>query len=80
MVGPATPGRPGKGNDKSKVEGLVGLIQRNFPVPLPRAASEATRLAGAPVDHISAVARVTATEHEHEALPNRRYAASGSRS
>ena len=32
-------GRPGKGNDKGKVEGLVGLIRRNFLVPLPRAAS-----------------------------------------
>jgi transposase len=32
-------GRPGKGNDKGKVEGLVGLIRRNFLVPLPPAAS-----------------------------------------
>jgi transposase len=32
-------GRPGKGNDKGKVEGLVGLIRRNYLVPLPRAAS-----------------------------------------
>ena len=32
-------GRPGKGNDKGKVEGLVGLIRRNFLVPLPHAAS-----------------------------------------
>ncbi len=32
-------GRPGKGNDKGKVEGLVGYIRRNFLVPLPRAAS-----------------------------------------
>ena len=32
-------GRPGKGNDKGKVEGLVGLIRRNFLVPMPRAAS-----------------------------------------
>ncbi|MCX7380419.1 MAG: hypothetical protein NT133_03160 [Alphaproteobacteria bacterium] len=31
-------GRPGKGNDKGKVEGLVGLIRRNFLVPLPHAA------------------------------------------
>jgi hypothetical protein len=29
-------GRPGKGNDKGKVEGLVGLARRNFMVPLPR--------------------------------------------
>jgi transposase len=28
-------GRPGKGNDKGKVEGLVGLARRNFLVPLP---------------------------------------------
>src|SRR6516162_9407540 len=32
-------GRPGKGNDKGKVEGLVGYARRNFMVPLPRAAS-----------------------------------------
>jgi transposase len=32
-------GRPGKGNDKGKVEGLVGLIRRNYLVPMPRAAS-----------------------------------------
>lgn len=29
-------GRPGKGNDKGKVEGLVGYARRNFFVPLPR--------------------------------------------
>ena len=28
-------GRPGKGNDKSKVEGLVGYARRNFLVPIP---------------------------------------------
>src|SRR5215213_1299513 len=32
-------GRPGKGNDKGKVEGLVGLARRNYLVPLPHAAS-----------------------------------------
>jgi transposase len=32
-------GRPGKGNDKGKVEGLVGWIRRNYLVPMPRAAS-----------------------------------------
>ena len=32
-------GRPGKGNDKGKVEGLVGLIRRNFLVPVPHAES-----------------------------------------
>ncbi len=32
-------GRPGKGNDKGKVEGLVGFIRRNFLVPAPRAES-----------------------------------------
>ena len=32
-------GRPGKGNDKGKVEGLVGWIRRNYLVPVPRAAS-----------------------------------------
>ncbi len=29
-------GRPGKGNDKGKVEGLIGLARRNFMVPIPR--------------------------------------------
>ena len=29
-------GRPGKGNDKDKVEGLVGYCRRNFLVPMPR--------------------------------------------
>ena len=28
-------GRPGKGNDKGKVEGLVGYARRNFFVPIP---------------------------------------------
>ena len=32
-------GRPGKGNDKGKVEGLVGDVRRNFFVPIPRVAS-----------------------------------------
>jgi len=32
-------GRLGKGNDKGKVEGLVGYARRNFMVPIPRAAS-----------------------------------------
>ena len=32
-------GRPAKGNDKGKVEGLVGWIRRNHLVPMPRAAS-----------------------------------------
>jgi transposase len=32
-------GRPGKGNDKGKVEGLVGYARRNFMVPMPNAAS-----------------------------------------
>jgi transposase len=31
-------GRPGKGNDKGKVEGLVGFVRRNFMTPLPVAA------------------------------------------
>lgn len=29
-------GRPGKGNDKGNVEGLVGYARRNFMVPVPR--------------------------------------------
>ena len=32
-------GRPAKGNDKGKVEGLVGYARRNFMVPIPRFAS-----------------------------------------
>ncbi|MDA9949474.1 IS21 family transposase [Paracoccaceae bacterium] len=32
-------GRPGKGNDKGKVEGIVGYTRRNFMVPKPRFAS-----------------------------------------
>jgi transposase len=32
-------GRPGKGNDKGKVEGLVGYVRRNHMTPLPVAAS-----------------------------------------
>lgn len=32
-------GRPGKGNDKGSVEGLVGWARRNFMVPLPQFAS-----------------------------------------
>jgi transposase len=35
-------GRPGKGNDKGKVEGLVGFARRNSLVPVPQAASFAT--------------------------------------
>jgi transposase len=32
-------GRPAKGNDKGKVEGLVGYVRRNFMVPRPRFAT-----------------------------------------
>ena len=32
-------GRPGRGNDKGKVENLVGFTRRNFLVPVPRFAS-----------------------------------------
>ena len=32
-------GRPAKGNDKGKVEGMVGYARRNFMVPIPRFAS-----------------------------------------
>ena len=28
-------GRPGKGNDKDEVEGMVGYVRRNFLVPIP---------------------------------------------
>ena len=32
-------GRPGKGNDKGKVEGMVGYARHNFLVPVPRVES-----------------------------------------
>ena len=32
-------GRPGRGNDKGKVEGMVGYVRRNFLVPVPRVES-----------------------------------------
>jgi len=32
-------GRPAKGNDKGKVEGIVGYSRRNFMVPIPRVSS-----------------------------------------
>ena len=32
-------GRPGKGNDKGNVEGVVGYARRNFMTPRPRFAS-----------------------------------------
>ena len=32
-------GRPGKGNDKGKIENLFGFVRRNFMVPIPRVAS-----------------------------------------
>jgi transposase len=32
-------GRPGKGNDKGKVESTVGCVRRNFATPAPRAGS-----------------------------------------
>src|ERR1019366_7445943 len=34
-------GRPARGNDKGKVEGLVGYARRNFMVPIPSFASYA---------------------------------------
>ena len=41
-------GRPGKGNDKGKVEGMVGYVRRNFLVPAPRMESfEALNAPGA---------------------------------
>ncbi|MDE2420551.1 MAG: transposase [Gammaproteobacteria bacterium] len=32
-------GRPARGNDKGKVEGVVGYSRRNFMVPMPRVSS-----------------------------------------
>ena len=32
---PISSARPAKGNDESKVEGLVGYARRNFMVPIP---------------------------------------------
>ena len=44
-------GRPGKGNDKGSVEGLVGYARRNFMVPIPQFATWQTlqTRAGCPV-------------------------------
>ena len=42
-------GRPGKGNDKGTVEGLVGDARRNFFVPVPRVASWDALNAAGPV-------------------------------
>lgn len=39
-------GRPGKGNDKGKVEGLVGYARRNFLVPVPEVESFAALNSG----------------------------------
>ena len=39
-------GRPGKGNDKGKVEGLVGYTRRNFLVPVPEVESFAALNSG----------------------------------
>jgi hypothetical protein len=39
LIAPRSSGRPGKGNDKGKVEGLVGYARRNFLVPIPTFAS-----------------------------------------
>jgi hypothetical protein len=52
-------GRPGKGNDKGKVEGLIGWIRRNLLVPVPRAASrECSQLFGARPATLGPVERV----------------------
>ena len=45
-------GRPAKGNDKGKVEGLVGYARRNFMVPIPRFATW-----GAFNEHLEAACR-----------------------
>ena len=67
-------GRPGKGNDKGKVEGLVGYARRNFMVPRPRFATweefnahllvqspeaAGAQTAGTPADHRQSVSRKT---------------------
>ena len=53
-------GRPGKGNDKGKVEGLVGYVRRNFMTPLPVATSFValnTRFVDACAKHGKAILR-----------------------
>ena len=50
-------GRPGKGNDKGKVEGMVGYVRRNFLVPIPAAESFQAlnaHLEGRCLDHMDA--------------------------
>src|SRR3712207_7361198 len=59
-------GRPGKGDDKGKVEGLVGYARRNFLVPVPRVESFAALNA-----HLEARCR-RSEEHTSE-LQSRQY-------
>jgi len=47
-------GRPGKGNDKGKVEGLVGYARRNFLVPIPRSEQPAPGSLPAPLERSAA--------------------------
>src|SRR6267143_1951275 len=48
-------GRPAKGNDKGKVEGLVGYARRNFMVPIPVAPYEACEKIAGRVSSLSLV-------------------------
>ena len=65
-------GRPGKGNDKGKVEGRVGYARRNFFVPVPRVASwgRVERRLGAPVPR-AARAAVAAAHRDRSGSASR---------
>ena len=56
-------GRPGKGNDKGKVEGMVGYVRRNFLVPIPVAESFAALNAHLEARCMDADGRETAGTH-----------------
>src|SRR3954451_2422275 len=71
-------GRPGKGNDKGKVEGLVKYTQRTFMTPLPHAASFAA-LNAALAERCRARQGERAGRHE-ETIGEREHAKSWGRS
>ena len=63
-------GRPGKGNDKGKVEGLVGYARRNFFVPIPpvRQLGRVERRPRAPVPRASRAPAAAAHGDDRGAL------------
>jgi transposase len=64
-------GRPGKGNDKGKVENLVGYSRRNFMVPIPQATSwEALTLSLQPIAECAARVVCAATRRLSQSASN----------